>query len=460
MRTVKRTVANLSFYDSEAIQRKLEQMAARGWMLQKADNLFWTYQKIPPQKLRFAVTYFPGASELDPAPSEKQLEKEELIARDGWRLVLRWDAMQIFCTDREDAVPIETDPVPQVDNIHRTMRKKLLAGQLILLVPSIWSLYLQLSQLWRDPVDYLSASVRLASIPSWLLVLLLVVLELVSYFRWERRARQAAEHGIFLPLRSHRRLPWVIVGLMAVLLLISYSNSSGQLLLLLCIAVVTAAPVLLGRWLMGKLKRRGVPRWANLAVSCVCVAVLVTGGMIAVVAAGLSGWFPTGEDSQPVGQYDWDGLTMDIYDDPLPLEVEDLADVDARWSKRARLQESPLLAYGDYRQDLLYGQQVRGYELSYEITDVKVPLLYGFIRDRLVHERQDEIHDGFVFVDHFQPVDPAPWEALEAYQLHWSDSVLDTYLVCWEGRIVEITFYWSPTRAQIQAAAEALKPAP
>ena len=118
MSTVKRTLVNVSFYDPEAIQRKLEQMAARGWMIQKVGNLFWTYTKIPPQKLRFAVTYFPGASEFDPKPSEKQLEKEELCAQDGWRLVLRWDVMQIFCTDREDAVPIDTDPVPQVDNIH------------------------------------------------------------------------------------------------------------------------------------------------------------------------------------------------------------------------------------------------------------------------------------------------------------------------------------------------------
>ena len=109
MSTVKRTLVNVSFYDSEAIQQKLEQMAARGWMIQKAGNLFWTYTKIPPQKLRFAVTYFPGASEFDPRPSEKQLEKEELCAQDGWRLVLRWDAMQIFCTDREDAVPIVVD---------------------------------------------------------------------------------------------------------------------------------------------------------------------------------------------------------------------------------------------------------------------------------------------------------------------------------------------------------------
>ena len=110
----------------------LEQMAARGWMIQKAGNLFWTYTKIPPQKLRFAVTYFPGASEFDPKPSERQLEREELCTQDGWRLVLRWDAMQIFCTDWEDAVPIDTDPVPQVDNIHRTMRKKVLVSQLLM----------------------------------------------------------------------------------------------------------------------------------------------------------------------------------------------------------------------------------------------------------------------------------------------------------------------------------------
>lgn len=63
-----------------------------------------------------------------------------------------------------------------------------------------------------------------------------------------------------------------------------------------------------------------------------------------------------------------------------------------------------------------------------------------------------------MFVDHFEPVDPALWGAEEAYQLHWSDSILDTYLVCWDNRIVEITFYWQPTQEQIETAAERLGP--
>ena len=441
MSTVKRTLVNVSFYDPEAIQRKLEQMAARGWMIQKVGNLFWTYTKIPPQKLRFAVTYFPGASEFDPKPSEKQLEKEELCAQDGWRLVLRWDAMQIFCTDREDAVPIDTDPVP------------VLVGQLASALLVLWSLYLQLSQLWRDPADYLSDASRLFTIPLWLLLLLMTIWELIFYFRWERRAKEAAEHGVFLPVRAHPWLSWAAVGLASVFLLLSFSASSGHLLFLLSAAVVTTVPILLARWMLGALKRRGVSRWVNLAVTCAAIFVLVIAGTGVIVAASLRGWLPLGEESQPVGQYDWDGLTMDIYDDPLPLEVEELVQVDARWSKEARLQESPLLAYGYYRQDLLYGQEVRGYELRYEITDVKVPLLCDFVKDGLIRNHQDE-----ALGEYLMPVDSAPWNAQEAYQLHWDGGLLDTYLVCWESRFAEITFYWTPTQEQIQIAAERLRP--
>ena len=457
MSTVKRTLVNVSFYDPEAIQRKLEQMAAQGWMIQKVGNLFWTYTKIPPQKLQFAVTYFPGASEFDPKPSEKQLEKEELCAQDGWRLVLRWDVMQIFCTDREDAVPIDTDPVPQVDNIHRTMQKKVLVSQLVMALSVLGFLYLQLSQLWRDPADYLSDNSRLFTIPLWLMLLLMTIYELVIYFRWGRRAKEAAEHGVFLPVRSHPWLSWAAVGLATVFLLLSVSASSGGFLFLLSIVVVMVIPFLLANWMLGELKGRGVSRRVNLAVTSAAIFVLVIVGTGAVVVgAATQGWLTLGEESQPVGQYDWDGLTMHIYDDPLPLEVEDLVQVDARWSKEARLQESPLLAYGDYRQDLLYTEEIQGYELRYEITDVKVPFLYDFVKDGFIRDNQDEVLEKYLI-----PVDPAPWEAEEVYQVSWSDGVLDdTYLVCWEKRIVEIKFYWTPTQEQIQIAAERLRPGP
>ena len=240
-----------------------------------------------------------------------------------------------------------------------------------------------------------------------------------------------------------------------VFLLLSVSASSGGFLFLLSIVVVMVIPFLLANWMLGELKGRGVSRRVNLAVTSAAIFVLVIVGTGAVVVgAATQGWLTLGEESQPVGQYDWDGLTMHIYDDPLPLEVEDLVQVDARWSKEAWLQESPLLAYGDYRQDLLYTEEIQGYELRYEITDVKVPFLYDFVKDGFIRDNQDEVLEKYLI-----PVDPAPWEAEEVYQVSWSDGVLDdTYLVCWEKRIVEIKFYWTPTQEQIQIAAERLRP--
>lgn len=459
MREVKRVFTNFSFYDPQTIQKKLEEMAARGWMIRRAGNLFWTFEKIPPQKLRFAVTYFPGASEFDPRPSEKQLDKEAFCAQDGWKLVLRWDAMQIFRNDREDAIPIETDPVPQVENIRRVMKKRVLFTQLFAAAYMLWYLYFQYTQLRRDPADYLSSNFKLFTLPLWGLLFLFSLREVWTYFSWSFRAAKAAEDGVFLSVRRSKWLDWGLPVLSAVFLLLAFSGGGFNPLYMVCWMGMMGAVFFLANRLMGWMKKMRAPRLVNLAVSCACVMALTLAGVAGIVAATLGGWLPLGEDSRPVGQYEWDGLTMDIYDDPLPLTVEELVEVDARWSKEARLQESLLAAYGQYRQDLLHGQEVRNYEFSYDIIDIKFPALYGFVRDSLISARQDEVHDDFVFVDHYEPVDPAPWGAEEAWQLHWSDGVLNTYLVCWENRIVEIKFYWTPSKEQIRTAGELLEQA-
>ena len=50
-------------------------------------------------------------------------------------------------------------------------------------------------------------------------------------------------------------------------------------------------------------------------------------------------------------------------------------------------------------------------------------------------------------------------DADEAYQLHWSDSILDSYIVCWGNRIVEVKFFWDATENEIRTAAAILKKA-
>ena len=72
MKDRKRRVELYSFYDHTGMERHLERMAGKGWFLEKIENNFWHYRRLQPQKLRYFVTYFPKAGELDPEPSEEQ----------------------------------------------------------------------------------------------------------------------------------------------------------------------------------------------------------------------------------------------------------------------------------------------------------------------------------------------------------------------------------------------------
>jgi len=126
MKETKRCLCNFSFYDQQAIQEKLEDMASKGWMLEKTGSFLWTYKRIEPKKLRFSVTYFPSASDFDPGPTDGELTKIDYCRQDGWVLVTSWGVMQIFYSENVDAVPIETEPVTQVENIRRSMKKNVL----------------------------------------------------------------------------------------------------------------------------------------------------------------------------------------------------------------------------------------------------------------------------------------------------------------------------------------------
>ena len=90
-------------------------------------------------------------------------------------------------------------------------------------------------------------------------------------------------------------------------------------------------------------------------------------------------------------------------------------------------------------------------DLEYTITEVKLLFLYDFCRDSLLNKRKDEVVDGkVVLADHYEQVDASPWRANEAYHLYWSGGYIDRYLVCYENRIIEITFSWEPTSSKWQ----------
>lgn len=460
MKETKRCICNFSFYDQQAIEERLEDMARRGWMLEKTGSFTWTYRRGSPKQLRFCVTYFPAASEFDPGPTEGELTKQDYCRQDGWELVARWGVMQIFSSENPDAVPIETEPVTQVENLRRSMRKNVLLPQAVLCGMLLWNLFLRFSWWRRDPIGELSDPASLYSTFMFAVLTLDCLYEIGFYFHWTRKARRAAEEdGVFLPVRSKPVVSWILIALSALLVLLSYSSQKlpvGLALFLLCgIPAITVIGNFLKRWL----RKRGASRNVNRAVSMGAVLLLTFLLLGLMTAAILRGGLRMGSEHTVVGTYELYGRTREICGDPLPLEIEDLADVSARWSKQADHKESFLLSsteYSQYAVPVDGNDRVDERELEYTVTEVKWDWLYGFVRQAILESRQDEVHGDFVLTDHYEPVDPVPWGADDAYQVNFSDSMLNTWLLFRGNRIVELTFYWEPTPEQLEKAARAL----
>ena len=150
-RQKKQEINLYAYYDHAGIVRHLEDMARQGWQLEKAGSVFWTYRRCKPAELRYAVVYFSKASQFDPEPPAEQREFWELCKATGWELVTNRYQMQIFRNPAPDAIPIETDPVVQVENVRAAMKKGSARANWCLLATSLLQLWLQSRSVYTHP---------------------------------------------------------------------------------------------------------------------------------------------------------------------------------------------------------------------------------------------------------------------------------------------------------------------
>lgn len=464
MKELKRRLETFSLYDHTGIEKHLEDMAEKGWLLKENNRLFWVYRRIEPQKLRFAVTYYPKASEFDPEPQEGQMIYRDYGERSGWKFVTQSAQMQVFYSEEEEPTPMETDPVVEVQTIHKAAKKAFLPSYFILLGLSVLQAVLFISRLLGDPIGLLSSATNLATGFCWVLLFLLCAVELCGYYRWHRRAAKAAEKGEFLDTRSHTlfqkimlaasvfALVYMLINVLFIgdrMMLTIYTLMIGYMFTLL--AVVNAVKKLL--------KRKKVSRNTNLTVTLLVDFVLAF-AMLAAITHGTLRASQKGLFHPEAESYEYNGSTWILYQDELPLSVEDLLDVDFDgYIRQSRESESIFLGQRVVDQWARFdaAPSVKVPSLSYTLTIVKVPALYDWCRESVLNEQEDELtEDGFVIARHYEEIDAAPWLAKEAYQFHFSEGILNKYLLCYENRIVEIDFDWTPTEEQMKIVAEKL----
>lgn len=451
-----RKPAWFAFYDRIRIEQTLERMSEQGWIIQKMGAYFWTYQRTEAKKRHVTVTYVADASEFNAAPTAGQQELEELAAQDGWELKAAWGQMQIYYNDREDPVPMETDPVTQVENMHRAMKKNIIPGSLGNLLLSVAWIAMFLFQLRLNPVEFLSSPVQILLIPDGVLMLLSSLIDLIGAWRWYEKARKAAENGVYLEAGRHKVLSWILTALSFAVLVLMLASFGGRWGLLIVAVLPMALVICVFKWLMKALKARGCSRQANfaitIAVSGVLAFVLIMGVSLAAVRLGIM------EDSKPVGTFEKYGRVRKVYAEALPLRLEDLQETgDMEYSLEKRGHESIFAAHYEYRQWPLT-EDADWTSLDYEVTDVKMPAVYDLLLRQILKNKDEVDHGEVILVDHYEPIGPGSWYADAAYQLHWGDSTLEHYVLCYGNRIVELPLDWTPTAEQKQTVADVFRP--
>ncbi len=446
MKDKKRRFETFTFYDHTGIETHLKHMAEQGWLLEKVGPFFWTYRRIEPKALTFSVCYFPQASQFDPEPPEGQRTFYDFCEHTGWTLAAASAQMQVFYNEQENPVPIETDPMLEMDAIHQSAKKGYLFSQFLLLGVALMNGGMLAYQLKNNPILVLSNALSLFSMLCWPILILLTAGDIAAYYLWRSRARKAAEQGEFLDTKSYpgvqKALLFVVVaGFAWGLSYMGGALAANAVLSVICTFVSIFVVCGVREWL----KRKKVPAGTNRVVTftlCIVLPLLVVVlGTVALLRTGAGGWDSSRNDNLPL-------TVADL--------VEDLAD--GKLDQDVRLAQSPLLAVLNVWQYLWLGRNAGDPAprcLNYTAIQVKAEALYALCRDDLLGKENDGVPEGWK--GYYEPVDPAPWGAAEAYRHFYQDTgAQNKYLLCYPGCIVEIDFDWEPTPEQMAVVGERL----
>lgn len=457
MKHTKRRLELLAFYDHTGIEQHLTNMAQQGWMLEKIGTFGWVYRRTEPKLGQFAVTYYPKASEFDLELSEGEQRYQEFTAQSGWEFVCRSAQMQVFYTEQPAPIPLETDPVTQVENIHMTAKKSFLPCYGMLLGVAILNGAQAIANVFKRPISTLSSPLQLFALVSCGILFLFCATELAVYFRWLRKAKRAAEHGAFTDTPHTALLQRILLAVLLLTGLLCFCSIGGSLRWLWALSFgYIIALVLLVNGVKNLLKRWKVSRNLNLTLTLVVDVVLAVAMMAVMVHTILQTGGSTLFDHTDAETYVYQGVTYTLHQDTLPLTLEDLIAIDYDgFVREGDTSESIFLsvlrAYQHPRWDDESATNIPS--LEYNLVTVKMPFLYGLCRDALLEKYDPK---GDVRLPHnvqYQSIDPTPWGAFEAYQLTRETPMLH-YLLCYDGRLVEIILDFVPTAEQMQTIGE------
>lgn len=442
MRDHRRFSVNCFFYDRSGIQNRLEDLAQKGWMLDSIDYFGWRFKRIEPKKLHYAATYFAASNEYTPDTDESLAAFNELCAHSGWSFIDSASNLRIYCSEQESPVPIDTDPLVELDTIHRAAGKSFLRHHHIYIGFSAVMMALTLWLFISDPISSLSDNTHILSFFIFPAALIMSLVELIGYYRWRKKALTVAEEtGEFLPGRSHPVFGRIMTGLLIVLFIAYFAldgldRDSFELCLRVIIMLVIGFAAYRAREYYKELGYSGKANaGATFGVILVLALILTVFSEVITSQSVFEKIFPeNGDGEQSDITYEFKGSTYHLYRHSLPLYMEDIYGVDGEnYSNWKMAYSSVFMNYLQAHIDRKAGVgDVGPIGLQYTYIETKLPFVYELI--------EKEYFETFTKANYYAnrnteliPSEPSPWNADEAWQLYYNGTASGDYIVRWDN---------------------------
>ncbi|MBR6506336.1 MAG: DUF2812 domain-containing protein [Clostridia bacterium] len=237
MKNTKRRMFRFSLYDRTGIVEYLEDQAKSGWVIEKIDNFGFKFRKIEPKDLHFSVTYLPELSEFTPLPDDKQMKLFDFCEHTGWKSIESTLQLQVFYNENDDPVPIETDALIELENIHKAGKKSFLLTGYLFVIISV----LQLLSAFLRPCDIYNVTFIIL----WSVLLIAHSTELIRYYYWRKKAlKNAMTGGCFTPSKSNVWFKNILTVFLLLSLLMLFVSSAFEFGLPIVVFIILNVSVL------------------------------------------------------------------------------------------------------------------------------------------------------------------------------------------------------------------------
>lgn len=437
-------------YDLKAVEEFLEDMAVQGWMFVKQRGMFYYFKPCQPRKLHFAVDIFDKATIFDTRPEAQTREYMEYCRECGWNFLCTNGKFQIFYSEEEEPVSIQTDDRIKLKLINKyTLMNR--GGLWLLLLIFAYLAAELLTPYETNLVDRFIVNIGMVPIAVALLgIIIYIIVDLVRYVLFYINNKRRIVYGQTLQYYSRKnvldygKITLVILSgtiLVDVLGMMMVDTVMGAIMAIICIIVYGIMfEVEWFRQGNKRLKRRG-----NIfLVIGVSVAVLLSyyAGMgMLLLGRGLGLFDRNAENVTVYDEETGENVIWTIRHDDIPLTLEEFGVVvEAPYEQTDKTEAGSV--FGSYA---TYSQCFFNMNGNLEETEEMPQLYYEVLTskwDKILNSYVQDYLEGsqssFYECEDITGHEAALWNAEKVYSLYVTETGETGRMVRYKNQVIWI----------------------